>query len=361
MKNEIDRRRFWSVAVPTRPLSDADKDAALKHLRNRAEGQLAVEHLVEVVTSKQARVHYGDPDAARRHLTLARALRQAGRITLAEYVLQVGSRLELVSDGRWEHGAYSSELDPIAAAMDEISKRHGLAEDEYWTIAEQPAEYRVLSEAYSKCLDDKLIETFREFGEYELAELKAVEPARYDRLREEGRRSVFEKDNHLSALSSLIDHYECEAKAAGWAGAYLAGCLMWGAAAEGRLLFWCLLDPETAEKSRQSLPRPDRPRKADPRDWTLDQLLQVAKAAGWLGVLEDEDFVFIVAALIENLRRSRNLVHPGRSLRDEPHLRRDKATFEDAQAAYAALRLNEADREPPITGRNSPGATDRKT
>lgn len=346
---DIDRRRFWSVPAPARILTVAEKEAVLQHLRHRAEGQIAVEHLMETVRSKHDRAHYGAPDAARRHLTLIRALRQAGRITWAEYVLQVGSRLEMVSDYRCEQGVYSAELGPIEAAMDAISKRHGLTDDEYWTIADQPDDYRLLSDAYSKCLDDKLLETFREFGEDELAALREGEPEQYHALREEGRRSVFEKDNHLSALWSLIDHYECEAEAAGQAGAYLAGCLMWGAAAEGRLLFWCLLDPEAAEHARLALPKNDRPRKLDPTGWTLDHLLQVAKAAGWLGVLEDEDFVFIVSALIENLRRSRNLVHPGRSLRDEPHLRRDKATFEDAKAAYAALRLNEADRVPSIS------------
>lgn len=347
MKDESDRRRFWSVPAPARALSDDEKDAVLRHLRHRAEGQIVLEQLVETARAKPDRTHYGDSDAARRHLILARALRQAGRITWAEYVLQVGSRLEMVSDHRCEQGAYHADLGPIEAAMDVISSRHGLADDEYWTVADQPDDYRQLSEAYSKCLDDKLVETLREFGEDEVATLRESDPEQYHALREEGRRSVFEKDNHLSALWSLIEHYEREAEAAGRAEAYLAGCLMWGAAAEGRLLFWCLLDPDTAEKARQSMPKTDRPRKTDPTGWTLDQLLQVAKAAGWLGVLEDEDFVFLVAALIENLRRSRNLVHPGRSLRDEPHLRRDKATFEDAQVAYAALRLNETDMRHP--------------
>lgn len=323
----------------------------MRHLRRRAEGQFAVEQLVIELKSREMRAHYGDVEATHRHVGLARALRQAGRITFAEYVIQVAHRMEMVSDHRWREGAYSAELDPIIVAMNEIKRRHGLTENEYWLRADEPDDYSVLSDAYSKCLDDKLIKTMREFGEDELADLREREPQRYDALREEGRRSIFEKDNHLSALSTLIDEYEREAQAAGGADAYLAGSLMWGAAAEGRLLLWCLLAPETAEKARQSLLDKERPRKPDPAEWTLDQLLRVAKAAGWLSVLEDEDFTFVVAGLVENLRRTRNLIHPGRSLRDEPHLRRDKAAFEDAQAAYAALRLNEAEHAPSAIGR----------
>lgn len=336
-----DPRRFWSRSIPLRALADEEKDAALRHLRDRAAGQIAAHQLALQMQTGEKRAHYGDPDAARRYLELVRALRQAGRITYAEYVLQVGSRMEMVSDHRWQEGAYSGALDPIDEAMGRITRAHGLAEDQYWLRGDEPEDYRVLSDAYSACLDDKLVETMREFGEDELADLREKEPDRYDALREEGRRSVFEKDNRHTALTTLIDHYEREAEAAGTAGAYLAGCLMWGAAVEGRLLLWCLREPDIAEQARQALPSKDRPKRPDPADWTLDSLVRVTREAGWIGMLEDDDFVFVVEALLQNLRQSRNLIHPGRSLQQEPHLRRDKTAFDDAKAAYAALRMNE--------------------
>jgi hypothetical protein len=73
------------------------------------------------------------------------------------------------------------------------------------------------------------------------------------------------------------------------------------------------------------------------------------RAADWIGVPKDDDFVFLVEGLIQGLRQTRNLIHPRRSLREEPHLRRDKAAFDDARAAYAALRMNEAEHAPPAS------------
>ncbi|WP_284878396.1 hypothetical protein [Brevundimonas sp. MEB006b] len=341
-----DHRRFWSRSTPLRALTQEERDAALGHLKDRAVGRMAAHHLALEMQAGQERAHHGDPDAARDYLELVRALRQGGRITYAEYVLQVGSRMEMVSDHRWFQGAYTADLQPISDAMDRITQSHGLSREEYWPRGEEPEDYRVLSDAYSACLNAKLIETMREFGEQELADLREREPARYDALREEGRRSVFEKENRLTALTTLIDYYEHEADAAGNAGAYLAGCLMWGAAAEGRLLLWCLRAPALAEQARQALPSKSRPKKPDPADWTLDGLVQVAHGAGWIGVLEDDDFVFIVEGLLQSLRQSRNLIHPGRSLQLEPHLRRDKTAFDDAKAAYAVLRINEVAHAP---------------
>ena len=112
------------------------------------------------------------------------------------------------------------------------------------------------------------------------------------------------------------------------------------------LLLLPLRAPALAEQARQALPSKSRPKKPDPADWTLDGLVQVAHGAGWIGVLEDDDFVFIVEGLLQSLRQSRNLIHPGRSLQLEPHLRRDKTAFDDAKAAYAVLRINEVAHAP---------------
>lgn len=344
--DEADRRRFWSKPRPLSSIDDGEREATMRHLRDRAEGQLVARELALQMQTGKDRSHYGDSDAARRYLDLVRALRQAGQITFAEYVLQVGSRMEMVSDHRWTEGVYSADLAPIDEAMQRVTQAQGLSDDQYWAREDEPPDYRELSDAYSACLDLKLIEVMREFGENELADLREQHPDRYDALREEGRRSVFEKDNHHTALSTLIDHYESEAEAAGGAGAYLAGCLMWGAAVEGRLLLWCLRAPGAAEEARQSLPAKERPRKLDPTKWTLDNLVQVARAAGWIDVLEDDDFIFSIEGLLQGLRQTRNLIHPGRSLREEPHLRRDKAAFDDARAAHAALRMNEGAHAP---------------
>lgn len=249
------------------------------------------------------------------------------------------------------------EVEVVNEAAQELRKAFALAlyhhwerSARLWTQADNWSHEQLvaasLKRGYSACLDAKLIQTMREFGEEELADLREREPARYDALREEGRRSVFEKENRHTALTTLIDYYEQEAEAAGNAGAYLAGCLMWGAAAEGRLLLWCLRAPALAEQARQALPSKSRPKKPDPAGWTLDGLVQVAHGAGWIGVLEDDDFVFVVEGLLQNLRQSRNLIHPGRSLQLEPHLRRDKTAFDDAKAAYAVLRMNEVAHAP---------------
>lgn len=273
-------RRFWSQPASLRALTEDEKDAAMRHLKCRAEGQAAALQLVGQMQTTEPRAHYGDEAAARQYLELVRALRRAGRITFAEYVLQAGSRMEMVSDHRWTEGGYGADLDPISAAMDLIAQAHGLTRGQYWRRQDEPEEYRVLSDAYSACLDAKLVETMREFGEAELAELREKQPDRYDALREEGRRSVFEKDNRRTALITLIDYYEQEAETAGNAGAYLAGCLMWGAAAEGRLLLWCLLAPDLAEQARQALPSKIRPRKSDRRTGAWTALCKSLMAQG---------------------------------------------------------------------------------
>ena len=331
------RRKYWKPAKHLPALSEAEADDVLARLRDRALGGQQA-HELATATRNAVKPHYADPMAVRSYLDLVRALKRSGKLTFAEYVMQAGHRLEGIVDHRIQSGAYASELDPISEAMRQIEVAHGLTPDQYWTRANMPDDYSALSDAYDTVTSSKLPLVMDEFGEGELAELLRSDKVRYDALREEGRLSIFEKENTDAALTALIANYEDQAHRATEAQAYLAACLMWGAAAEARLLLRCLRELDAALAARDQLGK-DKPRRDDPTKWTLEQLVLVTAKAGWLGTIEDDDFVFYVEGLVGQLRGMRNLVHPGRCIVDRPHLLVDAAMCDDARTAYLALRI----------------------
>ncbi len=331
------RRKHWKPTKPLPALSEAEEGDVFARLRDRAVyGQLAHDLATEARNAPKA--HHADPERVRAHIKLVRALRQASKITFAEYVVQVGSSLESVVDHRHSEEGYASELDPISEAMRKVEIAHGLGPDQYWMRADMPDDYAALSDAYEDVITAKLPLVADEFGEGEIADLLRTDRSAYDTLREQGRLSIFEKENTDAALTALVTSYEDQASRATEAQAYLAGCVMWGAAAEARLLLRCLQNLDAALAARDELGR-NKPRRNDPTQWTLEQLVMVVTKAGWLGVLEDHDFIFYVEGLIGQLRSVRNLIHPGRSIVERPHLMVDAAMCNDARTAYFALRL----------------------
>ncbi len=336
--DEKERRRFWAKVAPFASVDDLEAAGSLEHIRRRSEAREKAALLAS--TMREAR---GTPGRLTRHIELVRTLHAAGRITWAEYVCHIGSRLEGVNDERARQGDYAADLDPIQTAMEAIERREGLARGEYWARDDEPADYRRLNQAYEAVLDDKLIAVAREFGEDALARLLAQDRPEYDRLREAGRRSVFEVENQAAALRTTIDVYEAEAKRSAAGGAPLAASVMLAAAAEARLLLRCIMNPADAASAAAALAADVRPRKADPSAWTLEQLIAVAAQAGWIVPLEGEDYVVFVDRMVQQLRLTRNLVHPGRYIREHPHLALDDAIYLDAEAAYTILRLSEAE------------------
>lgn len=342
------KRRFWRKPEPFDRLAEDQAEAVLARLRQRFFAQADARDLAAADKGSR-RGHYADAGSVSQFIALVRALIDGGRITVAQYACFVGSRLESVVDHRCMEGSYDAELQPITSAMDKVRRRHGLSPEEFWLRSDEPEEFHLLDKEYTTALDRKLVEVMREFGEDALADLVSTNRLVYEALREEGRLATFESENLGVALASAVKHYENEAARAGSVGAYLAGALMWGAAAEGRLLLKCVLQPDVAASARLTMAGERRPKSADPFTWTLEHLILVAAEAGWVSSLDDDDLVIVVEGLVHQLRALRNLVHPGRYVRERPHLTTDESTFIDARTAYHALCLN-LDAQPPKEG-----------
>lgn len=323
-----------------RELKEAEIEAMFRHLRSRAEGQAAVERLIDEVMARPdfLSAELREVEAwAHDRVKLAKAVYAAGRITLAELALHVSLPLEHVQDRRISRAGFYPELERIAHEMEKIEYAHGLEGGEYWLLADAPPDYVALSEEYSR-------ETRRQFAniiiEFGVAELGVVSPARqeeFDRLREAGRRRVFEEDQHEKALASAISVYEAEADRCEKAEAFYAACTMLGAAAEAHLVLFCLSRPELVQAARGNLPGNFRPSGANPFRWNFGQLITLADAGGWLGKIEDDQATHLVSGWLNRLRGLRNLLHPARHVEDLPHVFIGLSEFSDAKAAYTAL------------------------
>jgi len=114
--------------------------------------------------------------------------------------------------------------------------------------------------------------------------------------------------------------------------AFLAGCIMIGAALEALLLAFANCYPEEALNSKAA-PTTKRGKVKPLVRWSLAELLAVAKKEGWLpsrlaqGEEWDEKKAHI-GDYAEALREARNLVHPIRYVLDFPHKRITKRYLE---------------------------------
>ncbi len=180
------RRKLMRPLV-RRPQRVADREAfidALGRLDNRALGEDVLTQLRDVLSyarSDKAHEFWEDPVAAAKSVALVRALYDCGRITTQEYVLLAVSPVEAVHMGRWTSGKYQTDLRPISQAMEKIERQHGLQPDEFWPLGAGPEEYSRLNSQYGAVLDAKLLETLREFGLDDLADLKKQNPREFER------------------------------------------------------------------------------------------------------------------------------------------------------------------------------------
>jgi hypothetical protein len=113
----------------------------------------------------------------------------------------------------------------------------------------------------------------------------------------------------------LANFYQNEAKRCEKAKAYLAGCVMLGAALEAALTLMVDMYPEDIDLEKA----PKKNKDVKPLlKWDLADLLRVAKGAGWLptGLDPEKDEwnhrLAKVGEYGEVVRQIRNLAHPGR-------------------------------------------------
>jgi len=135
------------------------------------------------------------------------------------------------------------------------------------------------------------------------------------------------------ALLSLISRYHLEAKKAAKVRAYYAACVLVGSALEGSLLAMCTLRSTEVENYVAGLaPGPRPPRAA--QDWSLNQLLAVASALQWLPARRNKYSRRRLVDWAHLVRELRNLVHPGKHVREYPRVRLGRRHWSDAKAVF---------------------------
>ena len=224
-----------------------------------------------------------------------------------------------------------------------IEEREGPDEFMSWSEGEAAEEWYQLDNQYDEILDVKFEETLREVGLEDMADLYHVDRTAYDARRERGEVLVNCKTPDLYKLSSVQKHFESEADACVQAGAYLAASVMLGGAIEAALLAACLNDPCATQAARASLSGGDRPKREDPKRWTLKNLVNVAFSAGWLPDFGTDDFVLMSEPVADAIREFRNSVHPSRHLMPGGG-RYFKHAFRKSRAGYVLLKWQLAKR-----------------
>jgi hypothetical protein len=272
------------------------------------------------------------------NVKLATGLFEAGKITKAELFFHCGFHIVGLHEKYHFDGLYDSELKEVSTKMDQIEKKHGLKENEYWLIADAPADYLHESKKYDSILEKKQVEVFRKFAPPLIADQLENDPNVFWNLYDRGRRSIFEKDDHLASALELIELYESEAQKSAQAKAYYAAITMISSAAEARILLECIRQRAKVRIVIRKLPQKLKPASPDPLKWSLTSLINVAKEADWLPNIDDGDVVHVVAGWAHRLRTIRNLLHPGRHILDKPHATLGKEEWLDALSAYTALR-----------------------
>jgi hypothetical protein len=317
--------------------------AALRRLEERWRRDLAFQEQLGEVTplrQRQATDQAAREEYAREMISLIRAGRSAGRFNFELYVYYVNFYLRnLVHEGRLAEGRYDPQLATVRAALERIRTDHQLPAGEPWLRGQGSAEYESLNDEYERLLESMLPGVLREFGESEVADLLASDPARYEALERAGARIAHQQTTPAENLELLVLRYKREGEMAGEAGAYYAACAMLGAAIEASLLALCYRHPLEAENARRRLNRQSRP-DAEPERWSLLDLVVIAVVAGWIPALRTDSWELSTSdwvRRIDQLRQFRNLLHPGKHLATRPWIQLGKEDYEDARAIFEVL------------------------
>lgn len=319
---------------------------ALERLDARAFGTAALPIAAESAKSSRkdlGKGFYRQPVHVRKQVSLSKALYLSRRVSRPQYVCFASMAVEMLNEERWLNGQFGNELHEIEQQISTLDQESGLLPDQYWPKGQAPKEfqnrYDALETQYSAVIECHFIAALREFGLDDLADLRESNKEEFDRLRERGRRSLFHKSEHVQVLKDIVIRHEEEAFRAASAKAYTAGVILIGAALEGLLLIRCLRSKSKAIRTAGTLPRRRRPYSPDdPSKWTFETLIGVCLSAGWLPRISTEYVQYAPDALADILREMRNLVHPGRFVRERPWLETDERDYKDAEAIYVTLR-----------------------
>ena len=132
-------------------------------------------------------------------------------------------------------------------------------------------------------------------------------------------------------LVDLIAQFDRESERCAKTRAYYAACVLQGAVLEGLLLAMCDGFLPNVSAHVCALPKRQRP-KGPIENWTLDQLIRVAKALRWLPARQNIRGRRKIGDWVALVKELRNLVHPGKHVRDYPDTRLRRGHFADGFA-----------------------------
>jgi hypothetical protein len=257
-------KRFRKLKPPAK-VTQAEFSRALNHIRSRVAGEIALKEILTQFDPRERKRSVEEHEATLPlNMKLATALFEAGKITEAEYFFHCGFYIVDLHERYLTDGFYDPELKEICVAMEEIERRHGLKDNQYWLVSDAPTDYRHESQKYDSIVEKKQIELFRRFAPPLLIDRLEKNSEEFWNLYERGRRSVFEKDDHLASVLDLVDLYEREAEKCANVEAYYAASAMLGSAAESRMLLECLRELARVRTLVRRLPEKQRPRSPDP-------------------------------------------------------------------------------------------------
>ncbi len=123
------------------------------------------------------------------HIAVAMAMRDGGALSedaaffyVAVWIMRVAEERICDPHRRGLH----PELEPIRADMEAIEKAHGLTKGDSWSPGEGPAAYQKLSAAFDRVCDRITADTFKEYGETDMAALCLNDRDAFDRRYERG-------------------------------------------------------------------------------------------------------------------------------------------------------------------------------
>ena len=119
--------------------------------------------------------------------TLARTCREVGSLPEDACFFQIVWAIGWDAQ-TWKDAIYERDF---ANRLEALNKAHGLAEDEFFSLDDQPDDYRALDAEYEQATDQIMVEMFQRYGEYEIADLYEKDRPEYDRRAEAGRYFFF--------------------------------------------------------------------------------------------------------------------------------------------------------------------------
>ena len=232
----MDEFNLLKIKNRLKPLNRRLKDSfdrkalndALIKLEERAIGEHLFDEIRSDINSKSRKNtdKWNDPEEVKKTVTVAKIMYTSRRISIDKYVFFAVFPVEAYHEKRMD-----IELDPINQKIDEIQKKHGLEEDEYWQIGEGPKEYINLIKKWEDIYDSLFLKTLKEFDLDDLADMILNDTNRFEQLRERGRRAVFHSNETIPIIKDIVVRFEEDARRAASVKAYSAAVLSLGAGA----------------------------------------------------------------------------------------------------------------------------------